>query len=348
MLVFDYLSLKQIGDHNFKHALARFQFGDLAAALQLLDSATATHGLPEYALLKGAILRYISSEEVASPVSLFWHVSPALWEGDWLRMILQGTYAEEAVDFDRKAVSRRMIVVDNQLGPEKETYYRNAFENGCRICLIHLSDESFRDDLSSYRWCELVYRNYWSPLIAGFHNVRAFPLGYKIGFSTSDAPVPSTERPLVWSFAGDPNKTTRREMLASMSNYAPGEIHLTSGFHAADNLSVKQYQALLKKSIFAPCPQGNVNLDSYRVYEALECGCIPIVEKRRGFDYFTHLLGRHPIPVVEDWSAAPGVANAILEQDGGLLAQRFCQDWWSRKKSTLRQALAEHIGEALR
>lgn len=60
---------------------------------------------------------------------------------------------------------------------------------------------------------------------------------------------------------------------------------------------LEQQRAMLD-SIFSPCPQGNVLLETPRVYEALQCGSIPIVERRLTLDYYKQLLGPHPLPTV--------------------------------------------------
>jgi hypothetical protein len=93
-------------------------------------------------------------------------------------------------------------------------------------------------------------------------------------------------------------------MLSAMSSVEGGHVHGTSALNprsltpeqreAADApLNIEDYAQLLSETIFAPCPAGWENLDSFRVCEALEAGCIPIVERRPFYDYFRHLFGDH-------------------------------------------------------
>ena len=81
---------------------------------------------------------------------------------------------------------------------------------------MHLRDEAFEDDQGVYRWCHSVFRNYYSPIIAQTRNVSFFALGCKVGFAARQAPPYVDGGPYVWSFAGDPNKTTRAAMLQAM------------------------------------------------------------------------------------------------------------------------------------
>jgi hypothetical protein len=75
---------------------------------------------------------------------------------------------------------------------------------------------------------------------------------------------------------------------------------------------------------------GNVNLESFRIYEALDCGAIPVVEKRPWLDYFTLLFGAHPLPSVSCWAEAPVLLRNLLS-DAGRLNQKQAEirSWWA-------------------
>jgi hypothetical protein len=343
----DFLNYLKTDDPVLTSAVRNFQVGDLLRARDDLGKLGPGQGDPYAALIAARIRRLLNPPDNAQPVCLIWQVSPKSFEGDWLRYILQGYYDTEIIDLCRKEVSRHMIVIDNRFDASREAYYRNAFLSDCTILLIHLSDERFKDDLSAYRWCHTVYRNYWSPLISGLKSVNFFLLGYKTGFTEQEV-VPAASRPYLFGFAGDPNKSTRPEMVSALSGIMGGKVHLTSGWNASDVLEVTSYQNILRNCIFAPCPIGNINVDSFRVCEALECGAIPIVERRPGFDYFKNLLGDYPFPVIDKWEDADRVMTAITRADGGASLQARCYAWWVDYKQGLRARLGADCALAFR
>lgn len=287
------------------------------------------------------------------PAALIWQFDPeAAWERDWLHEVLAGCFTTEAVDKRWSKIAPVMIVVDNRIVPEKAFYYREAFEAGYRIILVHLSDEAFTDDTGIYKYCDGVVRNYYSEILAGDARVHFIPLGCKAGFSGSGAAKkpalqkPAGARKYMWSFAGDAKKSTRAGMLKAMNGIADGFTHLTEGFGSADALATPAYRALLDESVFVPCPSGWSNLESFRTYEALEAGCIPIVETRPGFDYYTALLGAHPMPAVANWDEAAALMRKLSIEEIEALRVR-CATWWQERKPTIARDTRDFISRAL-
>jgi hypothetical protein len=269
---------------------------------------------------------------------------PFLWETDWLRQIFGAVVTDVVID-DRSGIAAdRSIIVDRLLDAKTAPYYRRNFEHGVQQVLIHLSDEFYADDCTAYRWCQRVYRNYWTPVLSGLDPVSFFALGYKTGFAKDVPPRPAAERAYVWSFVGDVKKPTRALMRRHMSTVPGGFEHLTSGWDSTDSLSTEDYRRVLDQSVFAPCPAGAVNLDCYRVYEALEAGCIPIVMRRPGYDYFDRLLPGHPMPVVSDWAEAPAFVKALIESDRCEPLRQACQAWWTGHKAQLIAQVSADLG----
>jgi len=112
-------------------------------------------------------------------------------------------------------------------------------------------------------------------------------------------------------------------------------------------LSGQEYLSLIEDTVFVPCPMGNVHLESFRLYEALDCGCIPIVERRPWLDYFTLLFGEHPLPTVSHWRDAPRLISE-LNQEGPAclqLKQDEIQDWWRSYREKLSSILENVLQE---
>ncbi|MBL8628353.1 MAG: exostosin family protein [Rhodospirillaceae bacterium] len=330
-----------------KRALERFESGFyFEAGNQLSDILAKEPGNTDAAFYYRLIERKFAKKEPRK-ATLVWQFDPAqAWETDWLRLMLADSVAGEAFDNKWAHISDPMIVIDNRLVPEKISYYREAFNKGVRIILVHLSDETFRDDLGAYKYCDAVIRNYHSERLAAFSNIFTLPLGYKAGFTRGETPKPSSTRKYMWGFAGDSKKLTRAEMLAEMNKVPGGFTHLTSGFGAADALSTADYRALLDDSVFAPSPSGWSNIDSFRVYEALEAGCIPIVEQRPHFVYFTTLLGPHPIPTIENWADAVSLIHKLNGANETERVRLACANWWADYKPKLKTRLTDFISRA--
>jgi hypothetical protein len=332
-------------DHSeeLRGAIRRFESGLYEqAGVQALAILQKTPNDPDALYLLRLVERRLA-RTAAAPVSLIWQVDPKdCWESTWLRYLLAGTYDREVVDGEWSQLAPAMIVVDNRLVRDKADYYRNAFQRRCRVVLVHLSDEAFKDDTGIYAYCDGVLRNYHTELLADMRRVDFMPLGYKSGFERPlAAPKTTTQRQYLWSFAGDAKKLTRNKMLDAMSALDGGFRHLTQGFGTDDALGTAAYRALLDDTVIVPCPSGWSNLETFRVYEALEAGCIPIVEKRPSFDYFTRLLGPHPMPAVADWNEAPALVGQLKSADGLETLRARCFDWWQSKKPALARRAAD-------
>ncbi len=334
---------------ELRSAFSRFESGLYEqAGVQALGILQNAPGDPDALYLLRLVERRLGRKPTG-PAKLIWQFDPKdCWECEWLRLLLAGTYDEEIVDNKWSQIAPAMIVVDNRVVPEKAIYYRHAFETGARIVLVHLSDEAFKDDSGIYKYCDGVLRNYHSELLADIARVDFIPLGYKAGFARSGVtPKSAAQRQYLWSFAGDAKKISRGEMLAAMNSLEGGFTHLTEGFGTTDALSTEAYRALLDDTLVVPCPGGWSNLETFRVYEALEAGCIPIVEQRPAFDYFTRLLGPHPMPTITAWSEAAALVAQLKSSDSLEALRAACFAWWQNKKPALAQRAAAFVKKSM-
>ena len=134
--------------------------------------------------------------------------------------------------------------------------------------ILHLSDEHLKDPIDFYDHpcCKGVIRNYARP-----GKALTIPLGYhwRPGPAVPKLPFRTT----IWSFVG--TGWAGREALQDL----PPDRSVLSLFPAwkdPANLDKAAYLGLLLDSVFAPCPAGN-NAETFRIYEALECGAVPLV-----------------------------------------------------------------------
>jgi hypothetical protein len=148
-------------------------------------------------------------------------------------------------------------------------------------------------------------------------------------------------------------------MLTAMSTIPGGFYHGTYGTEPPAHpigdapdlkapLAIADYARLMSEAIFAPCPAGWENLDSFRLCESFEAGCIPIVEKRPAYDYFRYLMGANPALAVESWNETPALIQALMDNPEALEEKRVvCANWWGTYKASLVARVRNHVLERL-
>ena len=282
-----------------------------------------------------------------SQATIIWQTipdDPAGYEVEFLRRCLAHLNPVEHVDTRRQMMAAGAIVIDRVLTHASLGYYQAAYRAGYRFALLHLGDEAYTEPRDAYRYAAAVIRHYWSPFLANDRRVMTLPLGWRWGFEPVDGGRPAADRSHLWSFMGDPNKGTRPAMLAALAPYGPAFRHLTAGFNTSANLPVETYQSVLEDSIVAPCPAGFFNIESYRIWEALEAGAVPIVEARDGFDYFRAAFGPHPLPVVHNWTAAAPLLAHWSDKPAEIEALRqACLSWWRQLRDQMPALVARHL-----
>jgi hypothetical protein len=142
---------------------------------------------------------------------------------------------------------------------------------------------------------------------------RYFPCGYPSDCRDTLSYVGEIERDLDWSFAGQISHTRRHTMERAVRDLPNGAIVPSEGFGLGlDHLA---YYRLMRRSKIVLCPSGPETPDSFRMAEALEAGCVPLIDAvaldgRLG--YWEMIFGKHSFPIIKDWADAPQVINSIM------------------------------------
>lgn len=279
-------------------------------------------------------------------ISLVWQSErKKIWEEDWLSELLMGLEYEIVDDMKfEKFIDNSIIVVVPPQEKQMIPYFKKMHELGYKFGVILLSDECYTCTTEFYKYAQFVFRNYWHKQFVDDPKVLCFALGYKSGFwnGISKSLAQSSQRPYYWSFAGQiSGKPTRATMIAHLKQVSPYYLHEIGTWMDPRSLHTYDYQILMLNSIFIPAGRGYWNMDSFRVWEALECGCIPIVEKFP-IDYFKKFLGEHPFIVIDSWDQAPFKIAKLCSDSIALEEKRQeCITWWNNyKKETNKKMLA--------
>jgi hypothetical protein len=144
----------------------------------------------------------------------------------------------------------------------------------------------------------------------------------------------------MWSFAGS-LKSDRTSMIAAWSSLMPFQLNIFKNFNDPLNLTAAEYADLLSKSIFVPAPQGGANIDSFRIYEALEAGSIPVVTNNgrttEMYPSYWHFVfqGESTLPFISEnsWEEAAIKMNAACELNKIDEMQQNCATFWQKWKN---------------
>ena len=206
-----------------------------------------------------------------------------------------------------------------------------------KVFLIHLGDETGLYDLSKiYKNFNYVWRAFCSNRYFGNESISCVPIGYKSGTAYKKEVV---DRKYNWAFVGTPHKSSRHDLLFQLSNIKPSFHYKTKKFNEKI-LEVGEMSEILSSTIFIPCPNGFVHPETYRLYEALECGCIPIVEN--AYKYYDRLFPNNPFFKVNQWSEAKNIINNMSKEEIKQ-KQEECNKWWKLYKKQLQQFIKNKI-----
>lgn len=296
---------------------------------------------------------------------LVWTIEPnGLWERDWIYDLLDGAPVHETEDAGRQGMHPGAMLVINHSYPYM-AYLQKYEDAGVPYMVWHLSDETLGDDLGyvGHTACRFVVRNYLHPRLYGNPKVLVVGLGYKTGYADALRGLAgAAAKDLLWSFSGavwHEDRARCLEVLGGMVGRR--EVHVSGtgpGAAFGGGLDTATYARMLARSVFVPAPIGQGNLESFRVFEALEAGAIPVVLARQAVQpwwpsYWHGLFpggGGAPegaIVIAEDWEDARRQIEAAVAQGVGHLEEKLrkARAFWDGAKAAWRAEIAARVAD---
>jgi len=228
-----------------------------------------------------------------------------------------------------------LIIIDSSV--EKKIDLYNKLKLACsKIFLFHLGDEQGPFNLTPiYNNCDFIWRTFCSNKYFQNSKVNCIPLGYKSGTLNKK----KNKKDYKWSFVGTPHKSSRHDLLYQLSTIKPFFCHKTEKFNQKI-ISVNEMSEILSSTEFMPCPNGFFHPETYRLYEALECECIPVVED--AYQYYDRLFPGNPFIKVNMWSE---VKPMLKSWDDKQIEKKKeeCKVWWSKYKNQLQESIKNKI-----
>tara|TARA_Y100000590_G_C15731355_1_gene1017145 strand:+ start:13 stop:903 length:891 start_codon:yes stop_codon:yes gene_type:complete len=228
-----------------------------------------------------------------------------------------------------------LIIIDSSV--EKKNEFYSKLKLICsKIFLFHLGDEFGSHNLSPiYDNCDFIWRPFCSNKYFKNEKVKCIPIGYKSGVTNKKKNIKKYK----WAFTGTPHKSSRHDLLFQFSDIEPFFCHKTQKFNKK-TISVEEMSEILSSTEFMPCPNGFFHPETYRLYEALECESIPIVEN--AYNYYDRLFPKNPFIKINKWSEAKPVLKD-WNKDQINQKREECKIWWENYKNNLQKFIKNTI-----
>jgi GR25 family glycosyltransferase involved in LPS biosynthesis len=182
-------------------------------------------------------------------------------------------------------------------------------QNNINFKVLHLSDEYINDPIDFYTYsnCKCVVRNYIRSDVPNLPHILTIPLGYHYKGINKKALY---DRKLIWSFHGT-NWFNRQEYISHILNISPHKCQLNDKWDDPNQSKEDYYLDTLENSKFCPILRGN-NYETFRLYEALEVGTIPIYVRSSGDDLFWQFISRLGLININSWDTAKQIMEQLM------------------------------------
>ncbi len=268
-------------------------------------------------------------------------------EDDWNRFLLEplGVVEHGSPDFSVvKDHAIYFVIGSRGLGHVPARFVEQIDRLQCKG-LYHLGDEFLAGGYELYRHFDFVIRNHYA---AGLQSdgIKTVPLGYPLGMAGNASEPGASGRQFAWAFLGNIN-AARASMIAEFSTLEPHYLHIYDIRRATGRRKNEaEYKEIIRSSVFVPCPMGNVMLETWRLYEALEAGAIPLTSRRLLMPYHDRIMPGHPIPTFATWRAARDFAERLLADTTALDAlQQRIGAWWRSYKKKLQAEVCDFVAQ---
>ncbi len=246
------------------------------------------------------------------------------WDQRLLKDLLQGLQVSYSTD----GLDEAIVIIPGAYQFDVVDKINKELNKLKKCVVIVTSDEENKFPLG-----ELKHRNmrlYATYAYETDTKVRWLPIGYPDHIEEVSKDV--FEKDIDLFFSGQVNHESRSEMIDAVEEVENKYINVTGGF--SQGLEHREYFELMSRSKVVLAPRGNISPDSFRLYEALECGAVPIAENN---EFWERVFGSVPFPVIQKSEQWSGYAQDAIDQYPYI--NNRCQAWWIQQKNRIRKEL---------
>lgn len=139
-----------------------------------------------------------------------------------------------------------------------------------------------------------------------------------------------------WSFAGQVTHPGREEFAKILRYRKDGKLIETNSF--GSGLERNDYHLLLSESKVAPAPSGPVTPDTFRFYEAIEQGAVPIPYNSK---FWNKLFKNPPFPIIDEYHQLNGYIDDAAKEYPRL--NNRVQAWWLQEQINIENDILTYI-----
>lgn len=278
-------------------------------------------------------------------IDVGWLEPPDQWDCTLVSDLLDGTLYPHGLKVEHHQgfpnSDGAIIVCPGRYWASRTDQINQSIQRFQWMLLLRTSDEEDLFDIG-----DVVHENarFWVQTPRGgrdYGDARLFGVGYSPHFRDLpvDPPVKDTD---VYLAAQKSNALTGRHFkvyerraafFKALRRVAGSKVLVErDGFAQGDRA---EYVAGMLAAKVAPAPTGMVSVDSFRFWEALQSGAIPVadtVSDADGLtDYWVRLFGHDtPFPILRDVEHLPMIVDGLI--DGWPANANRVQAWWYREK----------------
>jgi hypothetical protein len=292
------------------------------------------------------------------PINVIWksyHEPDIIARGYWDQGILEdmfnrGNYTHYT-GFEDVPANTGAVVVINARTHLEDIPQINADINNLKWCILILTG----DEEGQFAWQQISHPmlRVWVQLPRmNVHNdvSQKLPNGARPGTREKLKEIGPQIRDLDFMFVGQVNHERREqcvEAATDMSNIFNGVV-MTGDTFGKEIVNQDEYCRLLAHTKIALCPSGIETPDTFRLYEALEAGCLPIVDafasRNQDWGFWNYLFdGDLPFPIIPYWSDLPALLPQLLRDYPHNASKASA--WWQSIKRKIHLKLLADIKE---
>jgi GR25 family glycosyltransferase involved in LPS biosynthesis len=261
-----------------------------------------------------------------------------LYEIAWIKEIFgKAINLKPLISFLELVPDNSWFIVQRPYLQNFNKYFSYLQTENINFNVLHLSDEFSCDDLKFYTYtnCKAAIRNYIRSDVPSLPHITTIPIGFHYkGTNTKSF----DERSMVWSFHGT-DWFNRKEILEKLQVFVPNNCHFTNYWNDPKMTNESKYLNALSNSKFCPILRGN-NIETFRLYEALETGTIPIYVRVESDTEFWNLISKKlQIINLDTWEKAIEFINLLItKKDFGEKYRLKLIDNWRLWKDEIKVA----------